>query len=41
MAMEVETLYGTCVSPWSRLNEAVEKYRGLSVKEVWTVIPPL
>jgi len=40
-AIEIETLYGTGVSPWSKLNETVEKYRGLSVKEVWIIIPPL
>jgi len=26
VAVEVETLYGTGVAPWAKLNETVEKY---------------
>ncbi|ADM27547.1 hypothetical protein Igag_0717 [Ignisphaera aggregans DSM 17230] len=41
IAIEIETLYGTGVTPWNKLYETIEKYHSLSVNEVWLVIPPL
>jgi len=44
-AIEVETFYGTGITPWRKLERTVEKYIMNKVtdevNEVWIVIPPL
>jgi len=42
LAIEVETFYGTGITPWRKLERTVEKYINKKVaNEVWIVIPPL
>lgn len=42
LAVEIETFYGTGLTPWRKLERTIEKYRESSVAdEVWIVIPPL
>ena len=40
LAIEVETLYGTGITPWRKLRRTLEKYEGLGYK-LWIVIPNL
>jgi len=42
LAIEIETFYGTGVTPWRKLQRTIEKYIGSKIaNEVWIVIPPL
>jgi len=44
IAIEVETFYGTGLTPWRKLERTIEKYLNLKsnvVDEVWIVLPPL
>jgi len=43
IAIEIETFYGTGVSPWSKLERTIEKYNqiNINVSEILIVIPPL
>ena len=42
LAIEIETFYGTGLTPWRKLQKTIEKYVGdRIVDEVWIVIPPL
>ncbi|ADI31258.1 hypothetical protein [Staphylothermus hellenicus] len=42
LAIEIETFYGTGLSPWRKLERTIEKYKKNNVtNEVWIIIPPL
>lgn len=42
LAVEIETFYGTGLSPWRKLERTIEKYLNSKVaNEVWIIIPPL
>ena len=42
LAIEIETFYGTGLTPWRKLWKTIEKYtRGNVADEVWIVIPLL
>ncbi len=42
LAIEIETFYGTGLTPWGKLRRTIEKYLESNVaNEVWIVIPPL
>ena len=42
LAIEIETFYGTGLSPWRKLERTIEKYLKHHIaNEVWIVIPPL
>ena len=42
LAIEIETFYGTGLTPWRKLERTIEKYLESNVAyEVWIVLPPL